>query len=87
MGVKDCAYKKCTFASFRKTMKEKRAVFIILKSDLYMLLCCQAVLEQFTYGPFAISCFYSGMTVLEGGSFDDALKETKAKFLPTWQVR
>ncbi|XP_034256893.1 mpv17-like protein isoform X2 [Thrips palmi] len=52
-----------------------------LRSGIY-----KAVVEQFTYGPIAICCFYSGMTLLEGGSKEDAINETREKFLPTWQT-
>jgi hypothetical protein len=46
----------------------------------------KAVIEQFTYGPFSISTFYCGMSLLEGNSFNDACQEVKNKFLPTWKV-
>lgn len=46
----------------------------------------QALIEQVTYGPAAMVCFFFGMTLLEGGSIEDAKNEVKAKFLSTYKV-
>lgn len=46
----------------------------------------QAVVEQFSYGPFATASFFFFMTLLDGGSVDDAKKEVQNKFIPTWKV-
>lgn len=46
----------------------------------------KAGVEQVTYGPFAISCYYFGMTLLDGGSINDSLDEVREKFLRTWKV-
>lgn len=46
----------------------------------------KAFIEQFTYGPFSIVCFYFGMNLLENKSAEEAWIEVKQKFLPTWKV-
>lgn len=46
----------------------------------------KAIVEQFTYGPFSIVTFYTGMSLLEGHSLDYAWKEVQSKFLPTYKV-
>lgn len=46
----------------------------------------KALVEQATYGPFALVSFFFGMSLLEGKSVDDAKNQVHAKFLPTWQV-
>jgi len=39
------------------------------------------------YSPVAITGFYGGMTLLEGKSVDEAVKEIKNKYWPTFRVR
>jgi protein Mpv17 len=46
----------------------------------------QAVVEQFSYGPFAIVSFFFGMSLLEGKSSAEAANEVAAKFWPTLRV-
>ncbi|XP_050442194.1 mpv17-like protein [Adelges cooleyi] len=46
----------------------------------------KAVVEQFTYGPFATASFFFFMTLLDGGSVEDAKLEVQKKFFPTWKV-
>ncbi|KAL0272000.1 UNVERIFIED_CONTAM: hypothetical protein PYX00_005142 [Menopon gallinae] len=46
----------------------------------------KALIEQVSYGPAAMVCFFFGMTLLEGGSIEDAKNEVKAKFLSTYKV-
>lgn len=46
----------------------------------------KAVVEQFTYGPAALICFFFGMSLLEGKSIEEAKREVEKKFLATWKV-
>lgn len=46
----------------------------------------KAVVEQFTYGPFAICCFLFGMSLLEMKTLEQAADEVRTKFFPTWKV-
>lgn len=46
----------------------------------------KAVVEQLTYGPAALLCFFFGMSLLEGKSIQEAKHEVAQKFLPTWKV-
>lgn len=46
----------------------------------------QALLEQVSYTPAAMTSFYFLMTLLEGRSIDDSINEVKNKFLPTYKV-
>lgn len=46
----------------------------------------KALVEQLTYGPAALICFFFGMSLLEGKSIEDAKKVVESKFLPTWKV-
>ncbi|XP_076250883.1 mpv17-like protein [Rhynchophorus ferrugineus] len=46
----------------------------------------KAFVEQVTYGPAALICFFFGMSLLEGKSLNDAKVEVQKKFLPTWKV-
>jgi protein Mpv17 len=46
----------------------------------------QAVVEQFSYGPFAMASFFFFMTLLDGGTIEDAKKEVQQKFISTWKV-
>ncbi|KDR12034.1 mpv17-like protein [Zootermopsis nevadensis] len=46
----------------------------------------KAILEQFSYGPFAMVSFFFGMSLLEGKSSSEAANEVTAKFWPTMQV-
>ncbi|KRT79927.1 hypothetical protein AMK59_6895, partial [Oryctes borbonicus] len=46
----------------------------------------KAVVEQFTYGPMAMCCFFFTMNYLKTNSVEDATEEVKQKFLPTYKV-
>ncbi|KAK5644312.1 hypothetical protein RI129_005612 [Pyrocoelia pectoralis] len=46
----------------------------------------KAVVEQVTYGPAALVCFYFGMSVLNNKTFDEAIHEIQLKFWPTFRV-
>ncbi|CRK96650.1 CLUMA_CG010046, isoform A [Clunio marinus] len=46
----------------------------------------KAVVEQFTYGPFAGVSFFTLMTLMEGRSFGEACSETADKFPKTFRV-
>jgi protein Mpv17 len=46
----------------------------------------KAVVEQFSYGPFAGICFFTLMTLMEGRGFDAAKEEVKEKFPKTYKV-
>jgi hypothetical protein len=45
------------------------------------------VVEQMTYGPAALACFFFGMSLMEGKSVEHATEELKMKFLPSYKVR
>lgn len=65
--------------------------FWVFKSDLVLIFTIllslfQALVEQVTYTPFAMTSFYFGMTLLEMKTIDDAKKEVADKFLPTYRV-
>ncbi|KAF5308724.1 hypothetical protein FQR65_LT06085 [Abscondita terminalis] len=45
----------------------------------------KAIVEQLTYGPAALSCFYFSMGLLNNKSVNEAVDEVKAKFLPTFK--
>ncbi|CAG9860722.1 unnamed protein product [Phyllotreta striolata] len=46
----------------------------------------KALVEQLTYGPLALICFFFGMSLLEGKSVEQAKQQVSEKFLPTWKV-
>ncbi|XP_066247973.1 mpv17-like protein [Euwallacea similis] len=46
----------------------------------------KAFVEQLTYGPAALVCFFFGMGLLEGKSVQEAKTIVENKFLPTWKV-
>uniref|UniRef100_A0A1W7R4V8 Putative conserved plasma membrane protein n=1 Tax=Aedes albopictus TaxID=7160 RepID=A0A1W7R4V8_AEDAL len=46
----------------------------------------KAVVEQFTYGPFAGTSFFFGMSLLEQKTVDEAIGEVKKKFPDTYKV-
>ncbi|XP_018335545.1 mpv17-like protein [Agrilus planipennis] len=46
----------------------------------------KAVVEQITYGPAALICFFFGMSLLQFKSIEEAKEEVRNKFLPTWKV-
>lgn len=52
-----------------------------LKTAIY-----KALLEQASYTPLAMTCFYFGMSILENKTVDEAVNEVKTKFWPTYQV-
>lgn len=54
---------------------------ISLRTGIY-----KAVLDQLTYGPFAVTSFYVVMTLMENKTWDEACAEVKSKFLPTYKV-
>ncbi|KAK4875396.1 hypothetical protein RN001_011818 [Aquatica leii] len=46
----------------------------------------KAFVEQLTYGPAALACFYFSMGLLNNKTFDEAVDEVKTKFIPTFKV-
>ncbi|XP_063705771.1 uncharacterized protein LOC134834895 isoform X2 [Culicoides brevitarsis] len=46
----------------------------------------KVVVEQLSYTPFAMTCFYFGMSLMEGSTAREAVGEVASKFLPTYQV-
>ncbi|XP_019875591.1 mpv17-like protein [Aethina tumida] len=46
----------------------------------------KAVIEQMTYGPAALACFFFGMSLLEGKTVDESYEELSKKFLPSYKV-
>lgn len=44
------------------------------------------MVEQFSYGPFATASFFFFMTLLDGGTIEDAKMEVQQKFVSTWKV-
>lgn len=46
----------------------------------------KAIIEQATYGPASMVCFFFGMSILEMKSFDESVTEVKEKFIPSWKV-
>lgn len=46
----------------------------------------KALVEQISYTPFAMVCFFFIMTLLEGKTIGEASSEVRVKFLPTYQV-
>lgn len=46
----------------------------------------KALIEQVSYGPAAMVCFFFGMSLLEGKNIDQAKQEVQKKFLPTYKV-
>lgn len=46
----------------------------------------QAIVEQFSYTPFAMVSFFFGISILEMKSFKEACEEVRVKFFPTYQV-
>jgi hypothetical protein len=44
------------------------------------------LVEQVSYGPFAMVSFFFFMTLLEGRGFDAAKKEVSEKLWPTYKV-
>lgn len=46
----------------------------------------KALIEQVSYGPAAMVCFFFGMSLLEGKTIEYATHEVKNKFLPTYKV-
>ncbi|XP_077287984.1 mpv17-like protein [Arctopsyche grandis] len=46
----------------------------------------KAVVEQVSYGPSAMICFFFGMSILEGRSIEQSVEEVKVKFWPTYKV-
>lgn len=46
----------------------------------------KALIEQVTYGPAAMICFFFGMSLLESKTIAQAKQEVQNKFLPTYKV-
>lgn len=46
----------------------------------------QALVEQVTYGPIAMCCFFFGMNLMEFKPVDECIDEVKQKFWPTYKV-
>ncbi|XP_018568056.1 mpv17-like protein isoform X1 [Anoplophora glabripennis] len=46
----------------------------------------KAVVEQMTYGPAALVCFFFGMSLMEGKTVNEAKVEMQTKFLPSYKV-
>uniref|UniRef100_W8C6Y9 Mpv17-like protein n=1 Tax=Ceratitis capitata TaxID=7213 RepID=W8C6Y9_CERCA len=46
----------------------------------------KALVEQISYGPFAVTSFFFFMTLLEGRSFEEAVQEVKKKFPKAFEV-
>lgn len=46
----------------------------------------KAVIEQLSYTPFAMTCFYFGMSLMEGNSIKESAGEVASKFVPTYTV-
>ncbi|KAF4533274.1 hypothetical protein B566_EDAN010509 [Ephemera danica] len=45
-----------------------------------------ALVEQISYGPFAMCSFFFGMSLLEGKGVSGAATEVRTKFEPTYKV-
>ena len=58
----------------------------LISGTTFKVAMLKAVIEQFTYGPFSITTFYFGMSLLEGNSFKNACQEVQNKFFKTWKV-
>ncbi|XP_021914911.1 PXMP2/4 family protein 4-like [Zootermopsis nevadensis] len=52
----------------------------------YRSAIAKALVEQISYTPFAMVCFFFIMTLLEGKSIGQASAEVRVKFFPTYQV-
>ncbi|XKL68551.1 hypothetical protein PGB90_004042 [Kerria lacca] len=46
----------------------------------------KAYTEQLIYSPFAICSFFFIITLMEGGSIEDGMKELNKKLIPTWKI-
>jgi protein Mpv17 len=47
----------------------------------------KAIVEQLSYTPAAMTCFFFGMSLLEQKTLKEASTEVKNKFIPTYKVR
>lgn len=47
----------------------------------------KALVEQVSYGPMAMICFFFGMSLLERKTVEQACKEVQVKFFPTYKVK
>ncbi|XP_066587931.1 mpv17-like protein [Prorops nasuta] len=63
----------------------KCASFLWPKSDLKSAVT-KALVEQVTYSPMAMCCFFFGMNLLEMKPVSECVEEVKKKFLPTYKV-
>ncbi|XP_012264038.2 mpv17-like protein [Athalia rosae] len=63
----------------------KFASYVWPKSDLKSGII-KALVEQVTYGPAAMCCFFFGINLLEFKPVDECIKEVKEKFLPTYKT-
>ncbi|XP_044731502.1 PXMP2/4 family protein 4-like [Chrysoperla carnea] len=55
------------------------------KSD-FKTAVTKAIVEQFSYTPFAMVSFFFGISILEMKSFREACEEVRVKFFPTYQI-
>lgn len=46
----------------------------------------KALVEQVSYGPAAMCCFFFGMNLLEFKPVSEGIEEVKRKFWPTWRM-
>lgn len=46
----------------------------------------KVVIEHITYTPFAMTCFYFGMSLMEGNNVRESAGEVASKFVPTYKV-
>ncbi|KAK0179201.1 hypothetical protein PV327_008014 [Microctonus hyperodae] len=46
----------------------------------------KALVEQVTYGPAAICCFFFGINLMEFKPIDECIEEVKSKFFPTYKL-
>lgn len=46
----------------------------------------KVVIETISYTPFAMTCFYFGMSLMEGNNVRDSVGEVATKFVPTYKV-
>jgi len=68
-------------------MLDQSFLHLINFSCMFLLVCFfQALVEQFSYSPFAMASFFFGMSLLQGKSFSESAHEVRTKFWPTLQV-
>lgn len=62
-------------------------VFLKFRGILTEMRAFKAVVEQMTYGPAAMACFFFGMSLMEGKSAEEAKQQLELKFWPSYKVR